>query len=154
LTNAFWANHGLTFFFLPADRSPLVRPLDRRFFKRIKTQFSLFQILSAIWKGTLKCKPVVIALQAVPVTSVVWKSREHFGMVPRIAEGTGVGWDVNSDKVLAHPSRNDGPPPVKGIVRRRRATSPDVRAINSVHLPTGLDGECSLYGQDLQLKEA
>ena len=103
---AFCGLNDITVLLLPPHSSHLLQPLDRGFFRRVKSQFSSFPAEEGISKISNTLERVFEAFEACHVTGFVWRCWAHASIAPVVEDGEVRGYVPVVEKVLEQPALN------------------------------------------------
>ena len=104
LMNALCAEEQICLVVLPPHSSHLLQPLDQLIFRRMKQEFGQLGVIRSLTKVSSTLERVWGAYQASNVTSVIWRSWEHVGIVPIVEEGVCRSCTLNEDIVTNTPT--------------------------------------------------
>jgi hypothetical protein len=146
---AWSAENEIGLYLLPPHSSHLTQPLDRGYFRMLKSSFQRMDYIPGLSKISDIQERMFMAFQASNVTRKIWNSRAASGIVPVIDEGMCVGFELVPDKVLERPAvalpLSSGEQAQQG----RKVTDPSFGLLNEDEMLIYQAGQCPFCCQPL-----
>jgi hypothetical protein len=124
LAKAICAQNNITLYLLPPHSSHLCQPLDRGYFRSLKSCYARQPRMEGLSKISSMCERIYGAYQASSVILTVWNSWKASGFVPTIQDGRCVGFTLDPNQVLKRGSLQHPVPAIKeGQIGRKVSSS-------------------------------
>jgi hypothetical protein len=146
------AMHHILLVVLPPHTSHLLQPLDQGFFRRLKTQYSVFQRIPELSKISSSLERIWMAFQATTITRLICNSWKHAGIVPVIENGECIRCELDSQRVLRDPALRTvvgGSEPIWEGARGNRVSTGEFGLLNEDEMLIMEAGQCPFCCQPL-----
>jgi hypothetical protein len=149
LANAICAENNITLYLLPPHSSHLCQPLDRGYFRKLKSCYARERRIPGLSKISCMLERIYGALQAASVIRTIWNSWEASGFLPTIEQGRCVGFTLKPELVLDRDALHHVAPPVKEGQIGRKVNSAEFGVLNEDEMLIYEAGQCPFCCQPL-----